>query len=321
MKKIVDDLRLVYKCCDLYYTDQMTQQDICDSLGLSRATVSRMLKIGREQGIVRIEVINPIDFDYGKMEKDLERKYGLKEVIIVDNQPLDTQEDKIQRLSETSFDYLSHLFKDGDTIGVAMGSTLYHVANVKKKYEFDKQFLFVPMFGGISQMKVGKVNVQANQIAADFAQKFGGRYVQFLAPAVFCNEEVMKGFLQEESVNFIYDYFKKLNSVIMGIGIPDRNSTMVSAGYIKEEQLESFVERGVVGDIALRYFNREGKTEPFREFNDKVASIPIETLKAVENRVGIGGGAQKADAIKGAIRAQFINILITDVDCAQRMLQ
>lgn len=321
MKKIVDDLRLVYKCCDLYYTDQMTQQDICDSLGLSRATVSRMLKIGREQGIVRIEVVNPINFDYGKMEKDLERKYGLKEVIIVDNQPLDTQEDMIQRLSEASFDYLSHLFKDGDTIGVAMGSTLYHVANVQKKYEFDKQFLFVPMFGGISQMKIGKMNVQANQVAAGFAQKFGGRYVQFLAPAVFQNEAVMKGFIQEESVNYIYDYFKKLDSVIMGIGIPERTSTMVTAGYVKEEQMHEFVERGAVGDIALRFFNQEGKIEPFREFNDKVASIPIDQLKKVNNRVGIGGGAKKADAIRGAIRGQFINILITDAECAQKMLQ
>ena len=322
MKKIVDDLRLVYKCCDLYYTDQMTQQSICDSLGLSRATVSRMLRIGREQGIVRIEVVNPINFDYGQLEKDLERKYGLKEVIVVDNQPLDTEEDRVQRLSEASFEYLSHLFKDGDTIGVAMGYTLYNIANVKKQYEFDKQFLFVPLFGGISQTRMGKVDVQATQIAANFAQKFGGRYVQFLAPAVFQNVEVMKGFLQEESVNYIYKYFEKLNSVLLGIGVPERGgSTMVSAGYINERKLDEFVERGAVGDIALRYFNREGNTEPFKEFNDKVASIPMKTLKKVENRVGIGGGVEKVNAIKGAIRAQFINILITDVDCARKMLE
>ncbi len=322
MKKIVDDLRLIYKCCDLYYTDNMTQQNICDSLGLSRATVSRMLRIGREQGIVRIEVINPIDFDYGKLEKDLERKYGLKEVIIVDNQPLDTADDRIQRLSEAGFDYLSHLFRDGDTIGLAMGHTLYHVANVRKSYDFDRQFLFVPLFGGISQTRMGKIDVQANQIAMNFAQKFGGRYVQFLAPAVFSNEEVMKGFLQEKSVNYIYDYFEKLDSVVLGVGIPEHgNSTVVSAGYIDEKRLQDFVDRGAVGDIALRYYNKEGNMEPFREFNDKVASIPMTTLKKVKNRIGIAGGVEKVNAIKGAIRGKYINILITDVECAQKMLQ
>ena len=59
MKKIVDDDRLIYKCCNLYYMKNKTQVEICNTLGLSRATVSRMLALGREQGIVKIEVINP----------------------------------------------------------------------------------------------------------------------------------------------------------------------------------------------------------------------------------------------------------------------
>lgn len=59
MKKLVDDLRLIYKCCSLYYEEQKGQQEICESLGVSRHSVSRMLKSGKELGIVRIEVINP----------------------------------------------------------------------------------------------------------------------------------------------------------------------------------------------------------------------------------------------------------------------
>ena len=84
MKKIVDDWRLIYKCCSLYYEDDMKQQDISDYLGISRATVSRMLQKGKESGIVRVEVINPVQFSYGKLEKALERKYGLKEVVVVE---------------------------------------------------------------------------------------------------------------------------------------------------------------------------------------------------------------------------------------------
>lgn len=57
-EKIVDDDRLIYKCCNLYYMKNKTQVEICNTLGLSRATVSRMLALGREQGIVKIEVIN-----------------------------------------------------------------------------------------------------------------------------------------------------------------------------------------------------------------------------------------------------------------------
>ena len=78
MKKIVDDWRLIYKVCSLYYEDDMRQQEISDYLGISRATISRMLQKGKESGIVRVEVVNPIQFTYGKLEKTLERKYGLK---------------------------------------------------------------------------------------------------------------------------------------------------------------------------------------------------------------------------------------------------
>ena len=55
MKKIVDDNRLIYKCCYLYYMDGLGQKEICDQLGISRATVSRLLKAGKENGVVRIE--------------------------------------------------------------------------------------------------------------------------------------------------------------------------------------------------------------------------------------------------------------------------
>lgn len=49
MKKIVDDWRLIYKVCSLYYEDDMRQQEISDYLGISRATISRMLPEGKRK--------------------------------------------------------------------------------------------------------------------------------------------------------------------------------------------------------------------------------------------------------------------------------
>lgn len=48
MKKIVDDWRLIYKVCSLYYEDDMRQQEISDYLGIFRATISRMLQKEKE---------------------------------------------------------------------------------------------------------------------------------------------------------------------------------------------------------------------------------------------------------------------------------
>ena len=59
MKKIIDDIRLIYKCCSLYYEDNMSQQEISETLQISRPSVARMIKSGRRSGIVKIEIKNP----------------------------------------------------------------------------------------------------------------------------------------------------------------------------------------------------------------------------------------------------------------------
>lgn len=128
MKKIVDDWRLIYKVCSLYYEDDMRQQEVSDYLGISRATVSRMLQKGKESGIVRVEVINPVQFSYNKLEKALERKYGLKEVIVVESSALDTKTWSRYRvcMSGQLFIFRSSL-KMGTGSAVTMGHTLINI--------------------------------------------------------------------------------------------------------------------------------------------------------------------------------------------------
>ena len=321
MKKIVDDWRLIYKVCSLYYEDDMRQQEVSDYLGISRATVSRMLQKGKESGIVRVEVINPVQFSYNKLEKALERKYGLKEVIVVESSALDTKTESVSRMYERAALYLSQFFKDGDWIGVTMGHTLHNIVKTNRAFEKDKKLMFVPIVGGIGQSTIGKVDVQSNRIAQEFSRKFGGTYTQFLSPAVFSEQKAMEYFLKEKSISYIFDDFQKLDTLIMGIGIPQRvESTLVRAGYITGENLEKFARDGMAGDIALHFFDEDGATEKFRAFNDRVAGMPLEMMKKVRNRIGIAGGENRAEAIRGAIKGGFINMLITNIDAAEKLL-
>jgi len=322
LKKIVDDLRTIYKCCSLYYEDNKSQQEVCDYLKISRASLSRMLKAGRDQGIVNIEVVNPVKYSYGELEKEIEKEFGLKEIIVVHNSVLDSQGDLVTYLSEEASLFLNQIFEDGDCIGVSMGHTMHNITKVEKNFDKERDLLFVPLMGGISQSKVRREDIQSNQIAAKFTQLFGGRYLQFLSPAVFSNHEVLDGFLQETAINYIFDYYRKLNTVVMGIGVPEREkSTLVSAGYINEEYMDRMLEQGLAGDIALHFFDEEGNLEPFEEFNNRVASISMKQLKKVRNRIAVVSGAEKANAVKAAIKGGFVNILITDVTCAESLLQ
>ncbi len=57
-----DDIRLIVKIAQLYYEQDMTQAQIARELGIYRTTISRLLKRGREQGIVTIA----INYDYNE---------------------------------------------------------------------------------------------------------------------------------------------------------------------------------------------------------------------------------------------------------------
>ena len=132
---------------------------------------------------------------------------------------------------------------------------------------------------------------------------------------------MLEGFLEERTIRNVTRLYERLDIVLMGIGAPSvDDSTILQTGYVDGAMLDDFTARGAVGDIALRYFNKDGETTPFRSFNERVAGISLDTLKKIPRRVGAAGGSQKTEAVRGAIRGGFINVLITDIDCAEQLL-
>jgi hypothetical protein len=172
--------------------------------------------------------------------------------------------------------------------------------------------------GGVAE---SRLDIHSNYLAQEFADRFVGDCVQFFSPAVFSRREVLEGFLQEKTIQNVIRLYARLDLVLMGIGVPTtEHSTILRTGYVDHTILEEFTVRGAVGDIALRYFDENGDTTPFQDFNDRVAGISLAALKKIPRRVGVAGGRHKKDAVLGAIRGGFINVLITDIDCAENLL-
>ena len=127
MRKVIDDVHLMVKVCDLYYNQNISQQQIAKSLNLSRPTVSRLLSSAREQGIVQLSISNLDEIKYWEMERRLEKEYRLRNVLIVDS--AETEDDLKEVLGSAASRYLEYTIKDGYTVGVSMGSTLYQVVS------------------------------------------------------------------------------------------------------------------------------------------------------------------------------------------------
>ena len=69
--KLLDERKtaLLVKVAKLYYEEDMGQEAIAKSIGLSRPYISRLLAEAKEMGIIQFRIIDPL-----KGESDLERK-------------------------------------------------------------------------------------------------------------------------------------------------------------------------------------------------------------------------------------------------------
>lgn len=319
MKKIIDDIRLIYKCCSLYYEDNMSQQEISEVLQISRPSVARMIKSGRKSGIVNIEIKNPDNLMFANMERELEKKFGLEEVVIAATNNTEFRASMVnENLAQEMVKFLVRIAEDREYIGVTMGMTLRNLTHVQLNNVEKLKCTFVPIVGGIGE---SRYDIHSNYIAMAFANLFKADCLQFFAPLVFSKPDLLNDFLQEESMQSILKSFNKISTVIMGIGIPDRaHSTILKAGYINEEMFDDFIKKGVVGDVAMQFFDKDGNVEKFNTFNKLVAGMPIEKLKKIRRRIGVATGSTKAVSVVGAIRGGFVNILIIDSECAKSLL-
>lgn len=182
MRKVIDDPRLMVRVCDLYYNQGISQQQIAKDLNLSRPTVSRVLALAREQGIVKISISNVDAVEHWELERKLEKEYGLQEVIIVGE---NSSEDKMKEaLGEAAARYLEYTIKDRNTVGVSMGSTLYEVISHVMHPEA-KRVTFVPIVGGVGRVRM---ELHANSLAESLSRIYDGKFVPLHARACFKQE-------------------------------------------------------------------------------------------------------------------------------------
>jgi len=306
MIKHVGNERLMVKVCNLYYIEDLKQEEIAKKLGISRPTISRLLKDAKQAGIVRIEIVSPFENDYSELEKSIEMKYGLKNVIVANDQADDLSQKK--ELAKEAALYLQRILKPKDVVGLSMGTTLREIPQYVTGRK-DSKITFVPLLGGVGQ---ANIEIHPNQIVMEIANAFGGQYMLLHAPAVVSDPNIIKTFSQELGIKRVMEMMEKVNVAVVGLGTPfDENSTMMATGYYDHEDIELMKQKKAVGDICMQSYNAEGESKEF-DSNKKVFGFPIEKLRNIETVVAVAGGLSEREASKGAIMGGYINVLITN---------
>ena len=70
-------IELLVKVAKLYYENDYSQEMIAKKLGLSRPYISKLLNESKSNGIVKVQVIDPLSIET-PLEKNLREHFGLR---------------------------------------------------------------------------------------------------------------------------------------------------------------------------------------------------------------------------------------------------
>ncbi len=299
----------------LYYVEGQTQSEIAQRLGLSTAKVNRLLQQAREQGYVNITIRTPFQHLFD-LETRLKAVFGLQDVIVIPAVEESTSS-TLNMLGAVASAFLLEHLRDGEIITIGSGTAVNAVVqSIEPTRTY--QMKVVPLFGALQ----GDMNLDVNFLATQLATRLGGMAYQLHAPA-FVDTVEQRNMLHEMSpIKDILDISRRATLALVGVGSVDAKASRYAkfSGLSPEDLRHISADCGGVGEIGGYIYDIEGRMVA-PEYDARVIGLTRVELMAVPYRIGVVATAFKALPLFGALRAGYLNALITDETAARGVLE
>jgi DNA-binding transcriptional regulator LsrR (DeoR family) len=289
----------------LHYEGDMPQVDIARKLGVSTATVSRLLTRARALGIVKIEVLDLAVPD--EVAGELVAALGLKRAAVVATPSAGA----LPALAAPLGNLLKeeNLSKDA-VIGIGWGRAVREVIQAGLPRIPDSHA--VALTGGLQQ---SAPHFQINEFVRQAAGQLGGT-AHFLHAPYVSSVELRDAFLSDPFVRETTELWDRLDCAIVGVGLPHAiNPPEASAATIGEKDIG-----GAVGDVIRHYVDKDGNLLKW-DGEDRMIAASQAQLRNARLSIGVAATVEKAPGIIGAVRSGMINALVTDTETAAAIIQ
>lgn len=290
----------------LYFKRRLTKQEIAARLGISRFKVARLIEQALEQGLVRIEVHEPIPLaeDLGR---SLERTFALELALVVRPGP---ELDPVDAAARTAASWLPELIRPDDVLGVAWGSTIQRVV---RALEHAPSVPVVQICGAIAGVGSGEGPLE---LAWQFAERLGGPFYPLPVPALVASAAARDEMLGNEAVAPTVAMFERVTFALVGIGAleAEGRSSLLSSGYLRRED----VPPGAVGDLLVHVFGEDGRIIE-APISERAIQLSLGRLRGARV-LAVAAGPDKKRAIRGALRTGVVDLLVTDEANAEAAL-
>ncbi|MET3595561.1 MULTISPECIES: sugar-binding domain-containing protein [Mesorhizobium] len=295
---------MLHTVAKLHYEAEMSQVDIARQLGVSTATISRLLQRARAEGIVRIEVIDLVTPE--DVTRQLIDRLGLRDAAVIETPSAGA----LTALSAP----LGGLLKQaqlaaGSVVAIGWGRAVREV--IRAGLPRIPGVLTVAATGGMQQHAP---HFQINEFVRLAAEEFGGT-PHFIHAPYLPSSELREVFLGDAAIRDAVALWDRTDVAIVGVGLPHAiNAPEASAATPSEQALVH-----AAGDVLRHYFDADGVLIPWEGESRMIAMSPTQ-LRAAPLAIGVAASPEKATAIIGAVRAGLINALVTDTKTAQAVI-
>lgn len=310
-------MELATTAAELYYLQDWKMEDIGKKLNLSRSSVSRLLEVARNRGIIEFRLNRPSERS-GKLSEQIKQRFGIQGHVIEVSENA-TADERLETVGAETAKKLGNFFRPGITIGLAWGSTISSVS---------RHMHYFPVRGSTVVQLNGAGNDHSTglsysgEILDRFGKNLGANIVHFPVPAFFDDPNAKQAMWRERSTKRILDIQSRIDLAIFGLGRIDAEvpSQVYAAGYLGTSEIEELNSQAVVGDIATVFYREDGSWEDIA-LNDRSSGPGLDQLKKASKRVCVTSGVSKIEALKGALAGGFISDLFIDDLTAEKLLE
>jgi DNA-binding transcriptional regulator LsrR (DeoR family) len=225
---------------------------------------------------------------------------------------------RLDQVARTAADILGELVTDGDTVGVAWGTTTSSIATHLRPRDLSGVTV-IGLNGGANHQTTGLPYV--GSILHRFADAFRGQEQLLALPAFFDDPATREAMWRERSTRHILRVRDSCRIALFGVGAlgADLQSHVYASNYLSADDLDDLQRHGVVGDVCTVMLREDGSYRDL-DINRRATGMTPAELQRVPRRICVVSGLAKASPVLGALRAGVATDLVIDQETARAVL-
>ena len=341
-------LMRAYEAASMYYVQGETMEVIAHHLRVSRSTVSRLLARARQEGVVRVTLVQP--GGAGSLEGRMTQAFGVRTHIV----PVREGTTEIHRLQQVASVAAAHMVdliealaeqagnggpqaqdpagsggegsvqgrgSGGVVVGVAWGTTMSEVSAALPSRSVPG-LTVVQLNGASDPVREGP---SAGEVLSRMRLSLGARTISFPVPAFFDHVATREAMWSERSVKRVLAVTRRASLAVFGVGALDAlngalPSQVYEGGHLTAREQAVLRRQNVVGDVCTVLLRSDGSWRDVT-LNARATGPTPAQLSRIPRRLCVAAGTGKARALLAALRARTATDLIVDDATARAVLE